>query len=100
MCGGATLLLECGYVPRLERLPVKLVFGLERSRIADHAQKLLIAQVKFDWKNPHNVIPLGIPAHAVRYPVVCDECGMTFWANDPYAWHRKCSAKKNATGFS
>ena len=80
---------------------MKIIVGQNRSDIEEHAKKVLRAIAAYELRHPRaeNIVPRGIPTHAARFPVVCDDCGDTFWANDPYASHRKCSKGRERIGF-
>lgn len=80
---------------------MKIIIDVGKSGIEAHAKKVLRARELYLERHPHaeNIVPRGIATHAARYPVICDDCGVTFWANDPYAAHQKCSAKNGKVGF-
>lgn len=72
------------------------------SRITEHARATVkyISDKEFDRHNPNGAgKPLGIPVYAAKYPVVCDDCNETYWANDPYASHVRCRGNLRGAGF-
>lgn len=80
---------------------LKIVTEPERA-LASHAQR----QLREAWRNDerhvasHNIIPRGVPIHATRYPIFCDDCGNTYWSRDPFADHVGCpGAGKVRAGF-
>lgn len=80
---------------------MKIIMGQSRSAIEEHAKKVLLALDREEERHPHrtNVQPRGVATYAARHPVVCDDCGETFWANDPYASHPKCKKGRGEIGF-
>jgi formylmethanofuran dehydrogenase subunit E len=72
------------------------------SQAENHAKAWFEHKRYVNHKNPsvYDVDLYGIAQHTARFPVICDDCGETFWANDPYATHSKCSkGRESRVGF-
>jgi hypothetical protein len=78
---------------------MKIIFGNNKFEIEDHAKKVMKSIEKEELKFPRRVIPIGVAIHTVRYPLICDDCGETYWSRDEYGSHIKCNHKKSYTGF-
>lgn len=78
---------------------MKIIFGESRDAIAEHARKYFEARDKSNERYPDEMRPKGIAYHTARFPIVCEDCGETYWANDPYTAHTKCGSTRRA-GFS
>ena len=74
-----------------------IVDGPVRSVVEEHAKNMIKFHQQRAFKS-HEPQPLGIPVHTALHPIICDDCGDTYWANDPYASHRKCS-RNGKLGF-
>ena len=82
-------------------MALKVIVHDNISQAENHAKCWFKAKEAANHKNPSvDYADLyGIPKHTARFPVVCDDCGETFWANDPYSVHSKCSKGHNRVGF-
>lgn len=78
---------------------LRIIFGTTRAELEEHAKEHLLSQRAYDKKNPHRVQPRGVPYHLTQYPLLCDDCGETYWSRDEYGAHLKCNKGKGATGF-
>lgn len=81
---------------------MKIIYGIAHSEIPAHARKVIRALDAEDERHPNRYTkPRGIPRHLAKFPVTCDECGETFWANDEYASHARCKGgDKPRVGFA
>lgn len=75
--------------------------GEERGVTASHARSLLRAIEKNDLKFPMQANPRGIARHTAHHPILCDDCGVTFWSRDEYGTHVACKGtpKQFGAGF-
>jgi len=67
----------------------------------EHAKKFFRAKREREMRHPDpaNMELYGIAGHTTRYPIICDDCGETYWASDPYAAHPRCRKGKDRVGF-
>lgn len=70
------------------------------SRVEAHARRLIREQREREFNHLDAVAPIGIANHSVLFPVICDDCGETFWAHDLYATHQGCKKKSSGIGFN
>ena len=71
-------------------MTLRIVIGAHSADISEHAVRVIEARKRNEDRHPLHAIPIGVAAHLTRYPIVCDDCGETFWAADQYASHAKC----------
>lgn len=76
---------------------MKIIFSRPRSELEAHAKRM-VKELRKQEFSTHNPLPLGIPVHTAKYPIDCDDCGVTYWASDVYAAHRGCRSGKSV-GF-
>jgi hypothetical protein len=82
-------------------MALKVIVHDNISQAESHAQAYFRARREMNMRRPHvdNMDLYGIAQHTTRYPIICDDCGETYWANDPYAEHIKCRKGKAKAGF-
>ena len=79
---------------------MKIIWGRDSGVLAAHAKAVQKACEARDHKpDAREVKPKGVAAHLAKFPVLCDDCGETFWANDQWANHTGCRGVKRGTGF-
>jgi hypothetical protein len=80
---------------------MKIVFDEGKLPISEHAQMIVRALGREDNKYPGRAKPLGVAHHTARFPIVCTDCGVTYWSRDEYASHIGCKGEppKQSVGF-
>lgn len=80
---------------------LKIIVHSHLSQAEEHAKEWFTVRRRQQMKHPNvNDVDLhGISQYSVRYPNICDDCGQTFWANDPYAEHARCPKGRSKMGF-
>lgn len=84
---------------------MKIVFSptsFDRERDARRVMRMLRKR-ELEAAHPEAVRPSGVALHLARFPIVCDECEKTYWANNPYASHPGCkggAGRPSLAGFS
>ena len=76
---------------------MKIIFGESGDQLAQHARELITRLERETLGS--QIKPRGIPYHATKFPIECDDCGKTFWASDPYASHLGCRGLSRSAGF-
>lgn len=77
---------------------LRVVFGEERGVVADHAKSLLKALAKSEMQFPSRAKPRGIAHHTAHFPILCDDCGQTFWSRDEFGSHLGCKGAPKSFG--
>ena len=77
---------------------MKIIWGLDRNRLEATAKEQLIAQKRAELRNGA-VMPQDVAVHTAKYPNLCDECGITFWAADQWATHAPCPGRRKWKGL-
>jgi len=79
---------------------MKILMDDSREVRAEHAKAVVKALDDADVKDPRRAVPQGIAFHTAHYPILCDDCGSTYWSRDPYASHLRCpGGAKQRAGF-
>lgn len=66
---------------------------------SEHAARLIRSLQEYEDKYPHAASPRNVSDYAAVFPVICDNCGDTFWANSPHAIHPRCRGTRSQFGF-
>lgn len=84
-------------------MSLKILIDRRDGRIATHAKKMQKKMEEYEdrahWTPHDHVNPLGVPSHLAIFPVRCDDCGETYWANSPWAEHQRCRGVRSKAGF-
>jgi hypothetical protein len=78
---------------------MKIIFGVSSFDVERHAAAV-IRQINNEKHNNFDPKPRGVAHTLAVMPVLCDDCGCTFWARDPYASHIGCRGFRKGAGFS
>lgn len=80
---------------------MKILVDRTNEGVDDHARDVVAHLTKMSRKpSVHDVRPIGIAHYRAQFPIECEECGLTFWARDPFASHRGCKGEQKGTGFA
>lgn len=82
-------------------MALKIIVHDSVTQAEKHAKAWFVTMRRKQMMNPSvdNVELHGVAQHLVRYPVICDDCGLTYWANSPWAEHPKCQKARDKVGF-
>lgn len=80
---------------------LRIIMGEEKFATERHARTLMRSLEKHDHRHPTTVKPRGVSSHTAQFPLLCSECGATYWSRDEYASHMSCkgSPDKTPLGF-
>jgi len=78
---------------------VKIIRGADSERLAIHARSVLKGLEDYDRRHPQYAKPRDCGSYSAVFPILCDECGETFWARDQYSSHKRCNKGQPGMGF-
>lgn len=81
---------------------MKIIMGEEGHVLEAHAKQMIRSLEKYEIKHPTQAKPRGVANHAAHFPLLCTECGLSYWSRDEYASHIGCKGvpPKQSAGFS
>lgn len=78
---------------------MKILWGHDSGDTARHAKNLIRAIQRYQDKQVTEPKPKDVPNHMAQHPLICDDCGETYWSRDQWGSHITCKGVKKEIGF-
>ncbi len=81
---------------------MRIITDAEGVSSEDHAKKIVQAIRQHELTprhSPRDIMPIGISKYQAHFPIMCDDCGETYWSRDEYGSHLGCKGVTRNTGF-
>lgn len=78
---------------------MKILFDNSGDEASHHAKRIIKSLESHADVYPHLAVPKGVAHHSAQYPLMCDDCGETYWSRDQYGSHIGCRGERKEIGF-
>jgi formylmethanofuran dehydrogenase subunit E len=79
---------------------LKFIFDNKLIATTEHARQLIVKINERENKDVYDPKPKDVAHHSAVTPVLCEECGETFWSKNRYSEnHIDCKGPQKGIGF-